>query len=78
MIINFKEFLRENISPGNINQPPGTKLDEYIKYYKMWCDENGVEYNFKNKTEKEIIRIGTKYAQEHNLPNMFYYRDDDK
>jgi len=69
MITNFKKFLNES----DTNQVPDTQLHKYFQYYKMWCDENGIKYNFDKIDQKEIIKKGIKYAEEHNLPNMYYY-----
>jgi len=63
------------INEAEVSQIPGTYLDKFYKYYKMWCDEHGVEYNFANTTQAEIIAKGTQYAKENGLPNMRYYTD---
>jgi hypothetical protein len=70
-VLKYKKFLNE----ADTNQIPDTQLHKYFKYYKMWCDENGVEYNFKNKTEEEIIEIGMKFAKENGLPNILYHNN---
>lgn len=63
------------INEGEVSQIPGTYLDKYYKYYKMWCDENGVEYNFQKTPQDVIIVRAKKYAEENGLPNMRYYTD---
>lgn len=73
--MKIKRF--HQLNEADTNQIPGTQLDKYFKYYKMWCDENGIEYNFANTSEDEIIAKGFKYAEEHNLPNMFYYNSNE-
>lgn len=71
MITKYKIFEAE------INQIPGTQLDKYYKYYKMWCDENGVEYNFDKVSQKEILSKAIKYAKDNNLPNMEYFDSEE-
>jgi len=63
------------LNEADTNQIPDTQLYKYLKFYKMWCDENGVKYDFANTSQEEIIAKGIKYAEEHNFPNMFYYID---
>ena len=46
----------------------------------MWCDENGIEPNFKDidneEKLKKIIYQVLKYAEDNNLPNIYYNKDD--
>jgi len=70
--MKIKRF--NQINETEISQTPGTNLDKYYKWYKMWCDENGVEYNFETTDQKKILDIGTKYAKDNGLPNMTYYK----
>jgi len=72
--MKIKKF--KELNEADTNQIPGTSLDKYYSYYKRWCDENGFEYNFKDISEDEIIEIAKKYADDNNLPNMTYYRND--
>ena len=71
--MKIKRF--NQLNEADTNQIPDTQLHKYFKYYKMWCDENGVEYNFKKKSQSDIIKIGIKYAKDNNLPNIFYNGD---
>lgn len=71
MITKFKIYEAET------NQIPGTQLDKYYKYYKMWCDENGLEYNFDKTSEKDILSKAIKYANDNNLPNMQYFDSEE-
>jgi len=72
--MKIKKF--KELNEADTNQIPGTSLDKYYIYYKRWCDENEVEYNFKDASEEEIISIGKKYACDNNLPNMIYNKND--
>jgi hypothetical protein len=77
-ILKFNNFQR--INEADTHQIPDTQLYKYFKYYKMWCDENGIESNFKDidneENLKKIIYQGIKYAQDNNLPNIYYNKDD--
>lgn len=70
--MKIKKF--KELNEADTNQIPGTQLHKYLQYYRMWCNEEGIEID-SNVTEEEIIKKGKKYAEKHNLPNMFYYRD---
>jgi len=72
--MKIKRF--NQLNETEINQIPGTQLDKYYKYYKMWCDENGFEYNFDKTSQDRIIAKGIEYAEENNLPNMNYFKDE--
>ena len=71
--MKIKKF--KELNETDTNKIPGTSLDKYYTYYKKWCDENGLEYNFDDKSENEIINIAARYADDNNLPNMDYYQD---
>jgi len=72
--MKIKRF--NQINETDTNQIPNTQLHKYFKYYKMWCDENDVEYDFDETPEDDIISKAQKYAKDHNLPNMVYYTDN--
>ena len=71
--MKVKKF--KELNETDTNQIPGTSLDKYYTYYKRWCDENEIEYNFDSTSEEDIINKGKKYAYDNNLPNMNYYQD---
>lgn len=71
--MKIKRF--NQINEADTNQIPDTQLHKYFVLYKRWCDENGKEYNFKKTSIDNIVKIAKKYAKEHNVPNMFYYKD---
>jgi predicted HAD superfamily Cof-like phosphohydrolase len=74
--MKVKKF--HELNEADTNQIPDTQLHKYLQFYKMWCDENDIEYHFadaKGEKLREIINIGKKYAEEHNLPNILYYKD---
>lgn len=71
--MKIKKF--KELNEADTNQIPDTPLHNYYEYYKKYCDENGIEYNFKNTTVEDIIKKGKKYAIDNNLPNMNYYTD---
>ena len=73
--MKIKRF--NQINEAEVNQIPGTNLDRYYKWYKMWCDENGYEYNFANTDQNKILAIGKKYAKDNGLPNMRYYDSEE-
>jgi hypothetical protein len=71
-IKRFKE-----LNESDTNQIPDTQLHKYYKYYKMWCDENNIEYNFDKVSQKDIISKAIKYAKDNNLPNMNYFDSEE-
>lgn len=71
--MKIKRF--NQLNETDTNQIPDTPLHNYYAYYKMWCDENGVEYNFDKVSHDFIISKAKKYAKDNNLPNMRYYTD---
>lgn len=71
--MKIKRF--NQINEADTNQIPDTPLHDYYIYYKMWCDENGVEYNFDKVSHEFIISKAKKYAEDNNLPNVRYYTE---
>lgn len=73
--MKIKRF--DQINESEVSQIPGTNLDRYYKWYKMWCDEHGYEYNFANTDQRKILEIGKNYAKDNGLPNMRYYDSEE-
>ena len=73
--MKIKRF--DELYESDTNSIPDTQLHKYYQYYKMWCDENNIEYNFDKTSKKEIISKGIKYAKDNNLPNMNYFDSEE-
>jgi len=68
----YTQYINERDS----NIIPITKLDHYVKWYCLWCDEHGIEPSYDLSKEADIDKVmslGQEYAEDHQLDTTAYY-----